>query len=173
MQGKGSVPKVWIGGGGGGARGSLGWFLLGKSCFWGPLGGRPSLTNHSAGGEEVPLLNHAGVAVAYIDRSEESTIYLWSGIPTAYLEGSSIYGFNGRHLGWFEKGMVWGNQGLKVGYTEETITSVGRIPRLPTVKGVKQVRPVPLPKMPAPPVPVFTDVPSPLTLGDLLRTGWP
>ena len=125
----------------------------------------------SAGGEEIPLLNHLGVAVAYIDRSDESTIYLWNGIATAYLDGRSIYGFNGRHLGWFENGMVWGNQGLKVGYTEETISTAGRTARLPTAKGVKQVKPVPIPKMPAPAVPTFIDSFSPVPLGDLLRMG--
>lgn len=126
-----------------------------------------------AGGEEVPLLNDMGVAAAYIDRSDESTIYLWSGIATAYLDGTSIYGFNGKHLGWFENGIVWGNGGLKVGYTEATITAAGRTARLPTAKGVKQPKPVPIPPEPAPPEPAYLDMVSPVPLGDLLRMGWP
>jgi hypothetical protein len=126
-----------------------------------------------ARGEEVPLLNHLGVGVAYVDREDDSTIYLWGGIPTAYLDGTSIYGFNGRHLGWFEEGMVWGNQGLKVGYTEDTIADVGKTSKVDRLKGVKQLKPVPVPPEPAPPKPAYTDMASPVPLGDLLRMGRP
>lgn len=92
-------------------------------------------------GEEVPLLNHLGVAVAYIDGGDDSTIYLWGGAPTAYLDGTSIYGFNGRHLGWFEEGVVRGNQGQRVGYTEDTIAKAGKPSNTNRPKGVKLPKP--------------------------------
>jgi hypothetical protein len=125
----------------------------------------------TARGEEVPLLNHLGVGVAYIERGDDSTIYLWGGVPTAYLDGPSIYGFNGRHLGWFEEGRVWGNQGLRVGYTEDTIADVGKTSSIDRLKGVKQLKPVPVPPEPAPPKPEYTDMASPVPLGDFLRAG--
>ena len=126
----------------------------------------------AARGEEVPLLNHLGVGVAYVDRGDDSTIYLWGGIPTAYLDGTSIYGFNGRHLGWFEDGIVRGGGGKRVGYTEESIAVYGQTPLHLAEKGPKRPKPVPLPEVPAPPKPVYLDSPSPVPLGELLRRGW-
>lgn len=124
-----------------------------------------------AQGEEITLLNQRGATVAYIDRSEGATIYLWGGIPTAYLNGTSIYGFNGRHLGWFEDGIVRGGGGKRVGYTEESIARYGQSPRYLAEKGPKKTKPVPLPEAPAPPKPMYLDSPSPVPLGDLLRRG--
>jgi hypothetical protein len=126
-----------------------------------------------ARGEEIALLNRLGVGVAYVDTSDDATIYLWSGVPTAYLEGDSIYGFNGRHLGWFEEGIVRGNRGKRVGYTEETIGSVGQTARVTRVKGVKQPKLPPVPPEPPPPKTPYTDIDSPVSLGELLRLGMP
>jgi hypothetical protein len=122
-------------------------------------------------GEETTLLNQRGLTVAYIDKSEDATIYLWGGIPTAYLNGTSIYGFNGRHLGWFEDGIVRGDGGKRIGYTEETLAAYGKTPLHLAEKGPKGPKPVPLPEEPAPPKPVYLDSPSPLPLGELLRRG--
>ena len=125
-----------------------------------------------ARGEEIALLNRLGVGVAYVDTSD-ATIYLWSGVPTAYLAGDSIYGFTGRHLGWFEEGIVRGNRGKRVGFTEETIGSVGQTARVTRVKGVKQPKLPPVPPEPPPPKPPYTDIDSPVSLGELLRLGMP
>ena len=125
----------------------------------------------AAPGEELTLLNQRGATVAYVDWSDDGTIYLWSGIPTAYVNGTSIYGFNGRHLGWFADGIVRGGGGKRVGYTEETIAVYGQTPRHLAEKGPKGPKPVPLPADPAPPKPVYLDAPSPLPLGELLRRG--
>jgi hypothetical protein len=126
-----------------------------------------------ARGEEIALLNRLGVGVAYVDTSDDATIYLWSGVPKAYLEGDSIYGFNGRHLGWFEEGIVRGNRGKRVGFTEETIGSVGQTARVTMVKGVKQPKLPPVPPEPPPPKPPYTDIDSLVSLGELLRLGMP
>lgn len=127
-----------------------------------------------AGAEEIALLNHRGAGVAYVDREDGSTVYLWkSGIPTAYLKGPSIYGFNGAHLGWFEDGIVRGSQGRKVGYTEETIAAVGRTADVYMAKGVKKPKPTPAPPEPEPVKPVFLDSDSPLPLRNLLVMGRP
>ena len=127
----------------------------------------------AAHGEEITLLNQRGLTVAYIDRSEGATIYLWSGIPTAYVNGTSIYGFNGRHLGWFEDGIVRGGGGKRAGYTEEALAVYGQTPLHLAEKGPKHPKPVPLPEEPAPPKPVYLDSPSPVPLGELLRRGRP
>jgi hypothetical protein len=121
--------------------------------------------------EDLTLLNQRGATVAYIDWSDDSTIYLWSGIPTAYVTDTSIYGFNGRHLGWFADGIVRGGEGRRVGYTEETIAVYGQTPLYFAEKGPKRPKPVPRPKDPAPPKPVYLDAPSPIPLGELLRRG--
>ena len=67
---------------------------------------------------EITLFDQTGPPVAYIDTSDELTVYLWDGDPVAYLEDESMYGFNGKHLGWFEKGLVWDHRGRVVGFTK-------------------------------------------------------
>ena len=133
------------------------------------LAGAPGVVR----GEEIALLNQLGVGVAYIDTEDDATIYLWNGVPAAYLDGDTIYGFNGRHLGWFEEGIVRGERGKRVGYTEETIGGVGQTARVTRVKGVKQPKLPPVPPTPPLPKPPYTDIDSPVPLGDLLRMGRP
>ncbi|WP_022666594.1 4-fold beta flower protein [Desulfospira joergensenii] len=67
---------------------------------------------------EITLFDQEGRPVAYIDFSENSVIYLWSGHAVAYLSDHHVYGFNGRHLGWFEGGAVINHQGEKIGFTK-------------------------------------------------------
>ena len=57
---------------------------------------------------EVSLYNSAGDAVAYIDYTDEKTIWLWSGEAVAYLdeESNDVWGWNGKHLGWFSGGAL-------------------------------------------------------------------
>lgn len=66
--------------------------------------------------DEVSLFSSQGEAVAYIDISDELTIYLWDGTPVAYLDedisgGYNVYGFNGTHLGWFVNGVIRDHRG--------------------------------------------------------------
>ena len=69
--------------------------------------------------KKITLFDSKGEAIAYIDTSDELTIYLWDGDPVAYLyDYDHIYGFNGKHLGWFIDGIVWDNKGNVVGFIE-------------------------------------------------------
>jgi hypothetical protein len=59
----------------------------------------------------VDLFDSQRKAVAYLEPGDDSTIYLWSGEPVAYLVDESIYSFNGRHLGWYTNGVVIDHDG--------------------------------------------------------------
>jgi len=75
------------------------------------------LTNLSA--QELTLFDSEGEAIAYIDYSEDETIFLWNGNPVAFLEndGGDIYvfGFNGNFLGWYVNGIIYDKSGNPVG----------------------------------------------------------
>lgn len=62
----------------------------------------------------VDLFDSQRNAVAYVVPGNDSTIYLWSGAPVAYLVDDSIYGFNGKHLGWYKNGVVLDHDGSVV-----------------------------------------------------------
>ena len=40
--------------------------------------------------KEISLFDSDGEAVAYIDTSDDFTIYLWKGKPVAYLDNTSV-----------------------------------------------------------------------------------
>ncbi len=65
-----------------------------------------------------------GEPVAYCEDGVH--IYLFSGVPAAYIEGDSLFDYEGRHLGWYENGWVVGDGGKSVCFTE---SAVGGIPR--------------------------------------------
>jgi len=83
---------------------------------------------------EISIYDSEGEAVAYIDTSEDFTIYLWKGKPVAYLDGSSVYGFNGKHLGWFKDGIIWDHKGYGVGFVKG---AVNKLTKLEKLKGLK------------------------------------
>lgn len=99
--------------------------------------------------EQVDLLDKEGNWIAYIDTNRDSTIFLWSGEPVAYLypSGSSIllYSFAGQHLGWYESGILRDLDGDAVGSRSGVLTTPTRvkpvkgIQRTLPVKGVRQV----------------------------------
>lgn len=67
------------------------------------------------------LYDKSGQAVAYIAEDHRGTIYLWEGLPTAYLhEGEHVYGINGKHLGWFKDEILFTHRGERVGFTHAT-----------------------------------------------------
>lgn len=78
----------------------------------------------SVAANEVSLFNQKGEPVAYIDTSDEYTIYLWSGEPAAYLTDSTahgslaIYGFNGKLLGWYVDGAIYDKRGCVAGFVK-------------------------------------------------------
>ena len=70
---------------------------------------------------EKTLYNKDGKAVAFIANDFHDTLYLWEGIPAAYLyEGENVYGFNGRHLGWFRDEILFNHGGDRVGFLYTT-----------------------------------------------------
>lgn len=67
------------------------------------------------------LYDSNGTAVAYIAEDYRETIYLWEGLPAAYLyEGEHVYGFNGLHLGWFKGDVLFDHHGRRVGFLYTT-----------------------------------------------------
>ena len=54
--------------------------------------------------------NRSGSAVAYLDNDAKS-IYLFNGLPVAWLSGDRVYGYNGRYLGWYQTGWVYDRSG--------------------------------------------------------------
>ncbi|WP_281227294.1 4-fold beta flower protein [Flavobacterium aquiphilum] len=68
------------------------------------------------------LHNTQGRTIAYIDYSDDNTIYLWNGTPTGYLDSDNrIYGFNGKHLGWYEDGILWDLNGNRTGFNKQSL----------------------------------------------------
>ena len=86
---------------------------------------------------EVSLYNANGDAVAYIDFSDEKTIFLWTGKPVAYLDDENVYGFNGKHLGWFTEGALVDHSGTSPCVTVDRHPS----PNYEGYKGYKGYKP--------------------------------
>lgn len=104
--------------------------------------------------KEITLFDSKGDAIAYIDTSDELTIYLWDGDPVAYLYDDRVYGFNGKHLGWFVDGIIWNHRGNAVGFIEgavNMVTSIEPIKGIKSIKSIKSIREI------APVKPVFTN----------------
>ena len=100
---------------------------------------------------ERTLYNKNGDVVAYITDDYYETIYLWEGIPVAYIyQDQHIYGINGRHLGWFIDDIIFNNNGERIGFTRGSCpVFVAREP----VKPEKYSRDEIQPKWKAPPLP--------------------
>ncbi|GHV04557.1 hypothetical protein FACS189485_10210 [Spirochaetia bacterium] len=107
--------------------------------------------------QESSLFDYDGNATAYIANDSENTIYLWNGIPVAYVfferDEYHIYGFNGQHLGWFDNGVVRDNNGYAIGATQRAHP---RVTLVEPVKSVKRVKPVASVRRVAPVKPVFS-----------------
>ena len=87
---------------------------------------------------EESLYNLRGDAIAYIAHDDDNTIYMWNGMPVAYIYDDCIYGFNGKHLGWFDDGYIRDLGGNILGSNEES--AVGFVGFEP-FKGFKQFSP--------------------------------
>jgi hypothetical protein len=94
----------------------------------------------NAQAREITLFDSEGEAVAYIDTSDEATIYLWSGKPVTYLDGNSIYGFNGKHLGWFDQGVIRDHNGNGVGFIQGAVNKLTRLEGLKSLKSLKPLK---------------------------------
>ncbi len=118
--------------------------------------------------KEISLFDAEGDAVAYIDTSDEFTIYLWQGKPVAYLDNSSVYGFNGKHLGWFDEGIVWDHKGYAVGFVEGAVNKLTKLERL---KSLQQLTPLKSLQQLEPLEPLHKNSFSPLPLEFFLSLG--
>ena len=61
---------------------------------------------------DITFYDSHGKPTAYTEDNEH--IYLFSGKPVAYIDGSSVYSYSGRHLGWFDEGWIRDNSGYCV-----------------------------------------------------------
>lgn len=94
---------------------------------------------------QITLYDKNKEAIAYIDYSDEATIYTFEGEPVAYIESKEqVYGFNGKLLGWYSEGVLYDNTchavGAKHGIARGGINTV--VTRLEKIKGVKQEKPI-------------------------------
>lgn len=95
--------------------------------------------------KQVTLYDKNKEAIAYIDFSDEATIYTFEGQPSAYIESKElVYGFNGKLLGWYENGVLYDRTcyavGAKHGIVRGGINTVSTFPE--KVKGIKKIKPV-------------------------------
>lgn len=82
------------------------------------------LSCHILTAQDLPLFSKDGKAIAYIDTTDkDQTIYLYSGKPVAFVEGTNVYGFNGIHLGWFEHGIIYDHNGRRTCQTKAAATT--------------------------------------------------
>lgn len=118
---------------------------------------------------EKILYDKEGEAVAYVASDYEGTIYLWEGVPAAYLfEDSHVYGINGRHLGWFKDEVMYNNDGDRVGFTSNTCPVPIAKPRPKSKKAPRdEIRP----RWSAPPLPKLSFRPAAKSLSDFLSEG--
>ena len=118
---------------------------------------------------EKILYDTEGEAVAYIASDYEETIYLWDGVPSAYLyEDAHVYGINGRHLGWFKGEVIYNNDGDRVGFTSTTCpVSIAK----PRPKGKQAPKDEIRPRWSAPPLPKLSFRLASQSLTDFLKEG--
>ena len=96
--------------------------------------------------QEITLYDRSGNATAYIDYSENFTIFLWNGKPVAFLEKSlddiCVFGFNGKFLGWYENGIIYNMQGDAVGAREGSVNMLTKIEPIKSIKQITPIRPI-------------------------------
>lgn len=115
------------------------------------------------------LYDIEGNPIAYINWDDNGTIYLWNGVPVAYLYGSDmIYGFNGSHLGWYIDGVVWNVKGMRAGFNKQTCPVMKKMEPLKSLrqlKPLKSLRQLPYCK------PIFSHLNSKESLPQILSRG--
>lgn len=90
----------------------------------------------------MTFYDSTGRAVAYTEDNEN--IYLYSGVPVAYLYGKLVYSYQGTQLGRFENGWIRDKKGRCAFFTENAWGSgpVKPVKHVKPVKGLKQLRPL-------------------------------
>lgn len=81
-----------------------------------------------------------GEPVAYTEDGVH--VYLFSGMPAAYIEADCLFDYDGRHLGWYQDGWVIGEGGRIVYFTD---AAQGGLPRPPKKMGMLKSKKLPLP----------------------------
>ena len=88
----------------------------------------------------MTFYNSKGKPIAYSD--DDENIYLFNGVPVAYLFGCFVYSYSGVQLGWFEKGWVRDKSGACVFFTENAVGGPVRpVKEIQPVKTVKRIKP--------------------------------
>ena len=90
----------------------------------------------------MTFYDSTGRAVAYTEDNEN--IYLYSGVPVAYLYGDLVYSYKGTQLGRFENGWIRDKSGYCVFFTEDARGNGPAKPmkQVKPVKNLKQLRPI-------------------------------
>ena len=82
-----------------------------------------------------------GSPIAYTEDNED--IFLYSGMPVAYLSDNSVYAYSGRHLGWFDNGWIRDNGGFCTFFTEEASGGPMKpMKQMKPMKGMKGMKPM-------------------------------
>ena len=118
---------------------------------------------------ERTLYNQKGEATAYLSDDFHATIYLWEGLPVAYIyEDRHLYGINGQHLGWFIDEILYNNDGERIGFTSNSSpVAVAKEPIKPKKYPRDEIRP----RWKAPPLPKLDFKLAEMDLADFLREG--
>ena len=92
---------------------------------------------------ETTIFDMKGDPVAYITSDYRPTIFLWSGIPVAYIhEREYVYGINGHHLGWVRNDILFNNNGERIGFTFATCpVAIAKEPVKGKKQAVEKIRP--------------------------------
>jgi len=125
-----------------------------------------------ANAQEVSLYDREGEAIAYIDFSEDATVYMWNGTPVAFLEKDGrdvcVFGFNGSFMGWYEDGIIYDKKGYAVGAKKGATNMITKIER---IKGIQRITPI-RPITPITPIqPIFKSSWSSTSLSEFLYFG--
>ena len=126
------------------------------------------LLTQAVSAEELSLYDSKAEAIAYIDTSDDMTIYLWGGDPVAYYEDGSIWGFNGNHLGWFTDGIIIDHKGYAVGAVKGAVNMLYQLESLKSLKSLKYLKSL---KELAPLKPLEKNMWSPIPLSLFLAGG--
>ena len=118
--------------------------------------------------QQTSLYDSDGSAIAYIDYSEDATIYLWNGTPVAFRDSDGVIGFNGKFLGWYDDGIMYDKNGYVVGATAESLNTMTE---MEPMKGMQKMTPMrPMSPM-APMQPMLNNSWSSSSLSEFLYSG--
>lgn len=87
------------------------------------------------------LYDNNGTPIAYLDKDDGNTFYLWNGVPVAYLDKAyAVYGFNGMQLGWYFNGYMRDLKGYIVGFNKQSVSIEVKASPIKSFKMTKPVK---------------------------------